>query len=156
MTQVIVALDVDTLAQEEELLEKLKGSITFYKVGLRLFTAHGHRAVELVQKAGGKVFLDLKFHDIPKTVEDAVRATQKLGVAAVSLHLMGGADMVRAASEVLPSPPLWGGTFPTSRSRSAPAMPNRESLETNRREIHSYPATRPLPDPKVPATPPIP
>ena len=114
MTQVIVALDVDTIAKEEELLERLKGTITHYKVGLRLFTAHGRRAVELVHRAGGSVFLDLKFHDIPQTVAHAVQEAQRLGVASASIHLCGGADMLRAAAEVSPRPKLWGVTVLTS------------------------------------------
>ncbi|MDE2491784.1 MAG: orotidine-5'-phosphate decarboxylase [Elusimicrobia bacterium] len=114
MTQVIVALDVDTIKREEELLRALKGVIVWYKVGLRLFTAHGKRAVDLVRKSGGKVFLDLKLHDIPQTVAHAVSEAQKLGVDAVSLHLLGGHDMVRAAADVSPRPRLWGVTVLTS------------------------------------------
>jgi orotidine-5'-phosphate decarboxylase len=114
VTQVIVALDVDTIKRQEELLKSLKNVIVWYKVGLQLFTAHGKRAVDLVQKNGGKVFLDLKLHDIPQTVAHAVREAQRLGVDAVSLHLMGGPDMVRAAAEVSPRPKLWGVTVLTS------------------------------------------
>lgn len=120
MTQLIVALDVDTIHREEDLLERLKGTITFYKVGLQLFTAHGKRAVDLVHKHGGKVFLDLKFLDIPQTVANAIREAQKLGVAAVSLHLWGGAAMLKAAAEVAPRPKLWGVTVLTSMA--APDM----------------------------------
>lgn len=116
MTQVIVALDVETIKKQEDLLRSLKDAIVWYKVGLRLFTAHGKRAVDLVHKMGGKVFLDLKLHDIPQTVAHAVHEAQKLGVEAVSLHLMGGADMVRAAAEIAPRPKLWGVTVLTSMS----------------------------------------
>jgi orotidine-5'-phosphate decarboxylase len=116
VTQVIVALDVDTIKKQEELLKSLKNVIVWYKVGLQLFTAHGKRAVDLVQKNGGKVFLDLKLHDIPQTVQNAVREAQRLGVDALSLHLMGGTDMVRAAAEVSPRPLLWGVTVLTSMS----------------------------------------
>lgn len=114
MTQIIVALDVDTITQEEQLLTQLKDNITFYKVGLRLFTAHGKRAVDLVHRHGGKVFLDLKFYDIPQTVAHAVKEAQKLGVEAISLHLSGGPAMLRAAAEVSPRPKLWGVTVLTS------------------------------------------
>jgi orotidine-5'-phosphate decarboxylase len=114
VTQVIVALDVDAVLAEEELLERLKGTISLYKVGLRLFTAHGKRAVDLVGRHGGKVFLDLKIHDIPQTAAHAVRQAQKLGVYAVSLHLSGGSEMLRAAAEVEPRPKLWGVTVLTS------------------------------------------
>jgi orotidine-5'-phosphate decarboxylase len=116
VTQVIVALDVDTIKKQEELLKSLKNVIVWYKVGLQLFTAHGKRAVDLVHKNGGKVFLDLKLHDIPATVAHAVREAQRLGVEAVSLHLLGGPDMVRAAAEVAPRPKLWGVTVLTSMS----------------------------------------
>lgn len=131
MTQIIVALDVDTIHKQEELLERLKGTITFYKVGLQLFTAHGKRAVDLVHKHGGKVFLDLKFLDIPQTVANAVHETQKLGVAAVSVHLWGGAAMLKAAAQVSPRPKLWGVTVLTSMA--APdmrALHPRASLPT--------------------------
>ena len=114
MTQVIVALDVDTIKRQGELLAALKDAVVWYKVGLQLFTAHGKRAVDLVRKSGGKVFLDLKLHDIPATVAHAVREAQRLGVDAVSLHLSGGADMVRAPAEVSPRPLLWGVTVLTS------------------------------------------
>ncbi|MDD5630040.1 MAG: orotidine-5'-phosphate decarboxylase [Elusimicrobia bacterium] len=114
MTELIVALDVDTIHEEESLLERLKGTVTFYKVGLRLFTAHGKRAVDLVHRFGGRVFLDLKFHDIPQTVAHAVAEAQKLGVEAVSLHLSGGGAMLKAAAEVHPRPKLWGVTVLTS------------------------------------------
>lgn len=114
MTELIVALDVDTIHEEESLLERLKNTVTFYKIGLRLFTAHGKRAVDLVHRAGGRVFLDLKFHDIPQTVAHAVQEAQKLGVASLSLHLSGGAAMVRAAAEISPRPLLWGVTVLTS------------------------------------------
>lgn len=116
MTQVIAALDVDTIKREEELLRSLKDAVVWYKVGLRLFTAHGKRAVDLVHRHGGKVFLDLKLHDIPQTVAHAVREAQKLGVEALSLHLMGGPDMIKAAASVSPRPRLWGVTVLTSLS----------------------------------------
>ena len=116
MTQIIVALDVDTIKKQEDLLKSLHGVIVWYKIGLQLFTAHGKRAVDLVQSQGGKVFLDLKFHDIPQTVAHAVRAAQRLGVDAVSLHLLGGPDMVRAAADVSPRPKLWGVSVLTSMS----------------------------------------
>jgi orotidine-5'-phosphate decarboxylase len=114
VTEVIVALDVETLKAEQALLEALHGTITFYKVGLQLFTAHGKKAVELVRKSGGRVFLDLKLHDIPQTVALAVREAQKLGVEALSLHLSGGAAMLNAAADVSPRPMLWGVTMLTS------------------------------------------
>lgn len=116
MTELIVALDVDTIKEQEQLLEKLTGTVRYFKVGLRLFTSHGKRAVELVHRHGGKVFLDLKFHDIPQTVAHAVHEAQKMHVFAVSIHLAGGADMIKAAASVYPRPKLWGVSVLTSLS----------------------------------------
>jgi orotidine-5'-phosphate decarboxylase len=118
MTDVIVALDVDTIQEEEELIERLKGTITYFKIGLQLFTAHGKRAVEIVHRAGGKVFLDLKLHDIPQTVAHAVHEAQKMHVYSISLHLSGGSDMLRAAAAVHPRPNLWGVSVLTSLSNT--------------------------------------
>src|SRR5208282_5602573 len=114
MTEVIVALDVDTIHEAKELLDRLRGTITFYKIGMRLFTAHGKRAVDLVLKMGGQVFLDLKLHDIPETVSQAIRQAQRLKVFSVSVHLCGGAAMLKAAAAVSPRPKLWGVTVLTS------------------------------------------
>lgn len=116
MTELIVALDVDSLRDEEELLKRLKDTVTFYKIGFRLFMAHGRRAIELVQRHGARVFLDLKFLDIPQTAAHAVHEARKMGVEAVSLHLWGGAQMVGAAAEIWPRPKLWGVTVLTSLS----------------------------------------
>ena len=116
MTDLIVALDVGTLREEQALLEKLRDTVRYYKIGLRLFTAHGKRAVDLVHRAGGRVFLDLKFHDIPQTVAHAVSEAQALRVHSVSLHLSGGAEMLRAAAAIHPRPKLWGVSVLTSLS----------------------------------------
>ncbi|MBI4055971.1 MAG: orotidine-5'-phosphate decarboxylase [Elusimicrobia bacterium] len=114
MTELIVALDVSSLSEAERILGELKGQVSFYKVGLRLFTAEGKNAVELVQKFGGKVFLDLKMMDIPQTVGDAILEAGKLGAYSVSLYLWGGIRMLEAASRVQNRPKLWGVTVLTS------------------------------------------
>ncbi|MDE2293310.1 MAG: orotidine-5'-phosphate decarboxylase [Elusimicrobia bacterium] len=102
--------------EEQRLLDALHGSVTLFKVGLQLFTAHGRRAVDLVHRAGGRVFLDLKLHDIPQTVAHAVHEAQTLGVHSVSVHLSAGADVLKAAAAVHPRPKLWGVTVLTSLS----------------------------------------
>ena len=94
----IVALDVESLARAAALLERLEGVISTFKVGAQLFTAAGPAAVELIQKRGGKVFLDLKYHDIPQTVAGAVREAARIGVAMLTLHASGGIAMLEAAA----------------------------------------------------------
>jgi len=97
--RLIVALDVDTLAQAERLAERLEGQITRFKIGSQLFTGAGPAAVEAVQKRGAEVFLDLKFHDIPNTVAGAAREATRLGVLMFNVHAAGGSAMMKAATE---------------------------------------------------------
>jgi len=113
-TELIAALDTDTLKAAENLIDRLEGSVKYFKVGSVLFTAAGPAAVDLVHRRGGKVFLDLKFHDIPNTVKGAVRHAAAMGVYSVSLHLSGGADMVKACADLEKRPKLWGITVLTS------------------------------------------
>ena len=97
MNNLIVALDVDTLAEARHLAEQLRASVGGFKVGSRLFTRHGPPTVEELVARGDRVFLDLKFHDIPNTVAGAVRAATRLGVWMLNVHASGGHEMMRAA-----------------------------------------------------------
>lgn len=92
----IAALDVADLDAAEALAVRLEGSVGMFKVGLELFTAHGPDAA-IRLRSFGPVFLDLKLHDIPNTVERAARAAGGLGVAMVTVHALGGEAMVAAA-----------------------------------------------------------
>ena len=76
--RVFVAVDVETLDDASALLDRLEGVVTGVKIGSQLFTAAGPAAVELALKRGYRVFLDLKFHDIPNTVAGAVRSATRL------------------------------------------------------------------------------
>lgn len=96
--RLIVALDVESLAQADALLERLQGAVSTFKVGAQLFTAAGPAAIEPIQKRGGKVFLDLKYHDIPNTVAGAVREATRLGVTMLTLHASGGLAMLEAGA----------------------------------------------------------
>ncbi|MFH1619556.1 MAG: orotidine-5'-phosphate decarboxylase [bacterium] len=113
-TELIVALDTQTLRGAQMLLKELKGLASCYQIGLPLFVAEGPKAVELVMKNGGQVFLDLKLHDINQAVKDAVRSAVRMGVYALSLHLSAGGRMLEAAAGVHPRPRLWGITVLTS------------------------------------------
>jgi orotidine-5'-phosphate decarboxylase len=95
---IIVALDVPTKREAFELVEKLRDQISFFKIGLQLYTAEGPEIVRAVSSTGSKVFLDLKLHDIPNTVAKAVESANRLGVQMLTIHLSGGSEMIRAAT----------------------------------------------------------
>jgi orotidine-5'-phosphate decarboxylase len=97
--RVIVALDVGDCGALGALLDRLDGRPAFYKVGLELFVAEGERAVEMVQARGGKVFLDLKLHDIPETVARAVASAARVHAELLTVHTSGGYEMLSRAAE---------------------------------------------------------
>jgi len=99
--RLIVALDAPTLNVAEQWLVELKGVVHFYKVGLELFTAHGWKAVNLVKNYGGRVFLDLKLHDIPNTVSRTLASVCEHEVDIVNVHALGGFEMMKMAGEAL-------------------------------------------------------
>jgi orotidine-5'-phosphate decarboxylase len=95
--KIIVALDVATKAEALQLVAQLAPEISFFKVGLQLYTAAGPEIVREILAKGARVFLDLKLHDIPNTVAGAVRSAGELGVQMLTIHLSGGLEMIRAA-----------------------------------------------------------
>lgn len=97
--KLIVALDVANEEKARALVRELGETVGFYKVGKELFTAVGPSIVHDLIASGKKVFLDLKFHDIPNTVAAAVRTAASLGVSLLTVHASGGSRMVRAAAE---------------------------------------------------------
>jgi len=98
--KIIVALDVPSKNDALRLIEQLRGEISFFKIGLQLYTAEGPEIVRAVLATGAKVFLDLKFNDIPTTVARTVESASSLGVRMLTIHLSGGSDMIRAAVAV--------------------------------------------------------
>jgi len=97
--RLIVALDVSSSAAAQKIVAAVGESASLYKVGKQLFTAEGPQVVRDLVAARRKVFLDLKFHDIPTTVASAVREAAQLNVSMLTVHASGGARMLRAATE---------------------------------------------------------
>ena len=95
--KIVVALDVATKSEAMRLVEQLREQISFFKIGLQLYTAEGPEIVQAVTASGAKIFLDLKLHDIPNTVARAVESASELGVQMLTVHLSGGSEMIRAA-----------------------------------------------------------
>lgn len=96
--KIIVALDFDSGAEVDVLLKRLP-AVRWVKVGLQLFVREGAPLIARLKAQGLRVFLDLKFHDIPNTVAGAVRSAGALGVDMTTIHLVGGSRMIRSAVE---------------------------------------------------------
>ena len=99
--RLIVALDVSSAAAAQKIVAAVGDSASCYKVGMQLYTAEGPRVVHDLVASGRKVFLDLKYHDIPNTVAAAVREAASLGVSMLTIHASGGGKMMRAATEAV-------------------------------------------------------
>lgn len=117
--RLILALDVSSLKEARRFVRLLKKGVSLFKVGLELFSAEGPDVVRMVQDEGGRVFLDLKFHDIPNTVERACGVAADLGVFMLNVHASGGPEMMKAAAQAVRSykgrkPILLGVTVLTS------------------------------------------
>ncbi len=97
--RIILALDVEDDRAALGLVEELRDMVGMFKVGHQLFTAYGPDIVRRIVGAGGRVFLDLKYHDIPNTVAKASAEAVKLGVSIFNVHALGGLDMMKAAAE---------------------------------------------------------
>ena len=128
--KIIVALDVPSAKEGLALIKSLSDAVGLFKIGLQQYTADGPALIRLA----GKVFLDLKLHDIPNTVAKAVEAADKLGVKMLTLHLSGGGEMIRAAVRARKSGMLLLGVTVLTSS-------NNETL----REIGVAEAIRPPP-----------
>ncbi|MEO5720105.1 MAG: orotidine-5'-phosphate decarboxylase [Chthoniobacterales bacterium] len=100
--RLIIALDFPDADRALDCARTLSGDVALFKIGLQLYTAAGPEIVRAVAATGGKVFLDLKLHDIPNTVAKAVAAAGELGVAMLTLHLSGGRRMIEAAVTARP------------------------------------------------------
>lgn len=104
--KIIVALDAPDTSSALRLADSLSGTVSWLKLGLQLFTAEGPGIVREIQARGFRVFLDLKFHDIPNTAREAVRSAVALGVDMTTIHLSGGRKMVTEAVRASEGSPL--------------------------------------------------
>lgn len=93
----IVALDVPTIGAAQKIVSQLDDQCDFYKVGLELYSAEGPAVVQWLRSEGKQVFVDLKLHDIPNTVQSAARAVARQGASLLTVHASGGEAMIRAA-----------------------------------------------------------
>lgn len=128
MNPILVALDVESAAKAIDLADRLRGSVGGFKVGKQLFTAAGPAMVRELTDRGDRVFLDLKFHDIPNTVAGAIQSSIGTGAWMVNVHTSGGSTMMTAAAESArktaeamgrPRPLVIGVTVLTSMSDEA-------------------------------------
>ena len=99
--EMIVALDVPRLGEAERLVRRLAPVVGTFKIGMELFSAEGPRAVRMIHSHKARVFLDLKFHDIPNTVGSACAAAARLGVFMLNIHASGGKNMMLEARRCL-------------------------------------------------------
>ena len=99
--KLIVALDVDSVEQARRLVEQLRDVVGMFKVGSQLFTAAGPELVREIVSGGNKVFLDLKFHDIPNTVAAAAVEATRLGVSIFNVHASGGSEMMARTAQAV-------------------------------------------------------
>lgn len=100
--ELIIALDVPSAAAIPDVVSRLPEAVRFYKVGLELFVAAGPEALTYLQQRGKRIFLDLKLHDIPRTVARAVASASGYGVCLLTVHAGGGRAMLSAAAEARP------------------------------------------------------
>jgi orotidine-5'-phosphate decarboxylase len=99
--KLIIALDVETSREALELYDALRDFVGMFKIGSQLFTAEGPHVVREIVEQGGRIFLDLKFHDIPNTVAAAGVEAARLGVSIFNVHALGGTEMMRRTKEAI-------------------------------------------------------
>ncbi|MDR1474401.1 MAG: orotidine-5'-phosphate decarboxylase [Endomicrobium sp.] len=128
MKKTILALDIYGFKKAEKLVKETSPYIDVYKVGHILFLQLGKEIVKMIKDNGKEVFLDLKFHDIPTTVKRSVESAKELGVFSLTVHSIGGEEMLKAAASVENRPKIWAVTVLTSQITTHEEVVRRAKL----------------------------
>ncbi|MCL2334817.1 MAG: orotidine-5'-phosphate decarboxylase [Endomicrobia bacterium] len=128
MKKTILALDVFDLKTAEKLVKDTAPYIDIFKVGPILFLRSGKEIISMIQNNGKEVFLDLKFHDIPATVKRSVESAKDLGVYSLTVHSIGGEEMLKEAAAVKGRPKIWAVTVLTSQVTTPEEVIRRAKL----------------------------
>ncbi|MDR2252079.1 MAG: orotidine-5'-phosphate decarboxylase [Endomicrobium sp.] len=128
MKKTILALDVYDLQKAENLVRETSPYIDVYKVGPILFLQAGKEIIKIIKDNGKEIFLDLKFHDIPATVKRSVESARELGVFSLTVHSIGGEEMLKAAASVENRPKIWAVTVLTSQITTPEEVVRRAKL----------------------------
>ena len=128
MNKTILALDVFDFKKAEKLVKDLSPYIDVFKVGPILFLQSGKEIIKMINDNGKKVFLDLKFHDIPATVQRAVQSARDLEVYSLTVHSCGGEEMLKLATSVENRPKIWAVTVLTSQVTTPEEVVRRAKL----------------------------
>ncbi len=128
MKKLILALDVSDGKEALGLVRKLSPYVDLFKVGPILFLREGKDIISQIRKLGKEVFLDLKFHDIPATVQRSVESARELGVYSLTVHASGGKEMLSAAASVKDRPRIWAVTVLTSENADPSEVVRRARL----------------------------
>lgn len=128
MKKTILALDVYDFAKAEKIVKETSPYIDLYKVGPILFLQSGKEIIKMIKDNGKEVFLDMKFHDIPATVKRSVESAKELGVYSLTVHSVGGEEMLKAAASVENRPKIWAVTVLTSQVTTPDEVIKRAKL----------------------------
>ena len=128
MNKTILALDVFDFKKAEKLVKDLSPYIDIFKVGPILFLQCGKEIIKMINDNGKKVFLDLKFYDIPATVQRAVQSARDLGIYSLTVHSCGGQEMLKLATAVENRPKIWAVTVLTSQVTTTQEVLERAKL----------------------------
>jgi orotidine-5'-phosphate decarboxylase len=128
MKKIILALDICGFNRAEKLVKETSLYVDVYKIGPILFLQSGKEIVKMIKDNGKEIFLDLKFHDIPAIVKRSVESAKELGVFSLTVHSIGGEEMLKAAASVENRPKIWAVTVLTSQITTTEEVARRARL----------------------------